>query len=109
MPADHMFPGIDRFVDLEGFSAPVAVLQPSWPCLERSKLLIWMLIGAYCFGIRSERRACEGGVLASLLADSTGSDGRRVELEQRPATMVKFQHGRGEYDGHSRGWRPPTP
>jgi transposase len=60
VPADHMLRAIDRFVDLDGVRAHIA---PFYSPIGRPsidpELLIRMLLVAYCFGIRSERRLCE--------------------------------------------------
>jgi transposase len=60
VPGDHLFRGIDRFVDLTGIRAH---LRPFYSKMGRPsigpELMIRMLLVGYCFGIRSERRLCE--------------------------------------------------
>ncbi|CAO3350598.1 IS1182 family transposase [Azospirillum palustre] len=60
VPSDHLLRSIDRFVDLSGIRAH---LRPFYSEIGRPsidpELMIRMLIIAYCFGIRSERRLCE--------------------------------------------------
>ena len=60
VPNDHLLRKIDRFVDL---SEVRAHLEPYYSEVGRPsidpELMIRMLIGGYCFGVRSERRLCE--------------------------------------------------
>src|ERR1700733_2993528 len=64
VPDDHMLRKIDRFVDL---SEVRAHLGPYYSDVGRPsidpELMIRMLIVGYGFGIRSDRRVCEGGTL----------------------------------------------
>src|SRR5271154_7556010 len=61
VPADHLLRKIDRFLDLGALRQHLA---PFYSPIGRPsidpELLIRMLIVGYCFGIRSERRLCEG-------------------------------------------------
>jgi Transposase domain (DUF772) len=61
VPDGHLLRKIDRFVDLSGLRAH---LGPYYSDVRRRsidpKLMMRMLIVGYCFGIRSERRLCEG-------------------------------------------------
>src|SRR3984957_6251119 len=61
VPNDHLLRKIDRFVDL---SEVRAHLEPYYSEVGRPsidpELMIRMLIVGYCFGVRSERRLCEG-------------------------------------------------
>src|SRR5271155_158568 len=60
VPSDQMLRQIDRFFDL---SAVRAHLQPYYSEMGRPsidpELMIRMLLGGYCYGIRSERRLCD--------------------------------------------------
>jgi len=61
VPADHLLRSIDRFVDLGELRRELA---PFYSMIGRPsidpELMIRMLLVGYCFGIRSERRLCEG-------------------------------------------------
>src|ERR1700759_5202961 len=61
IPADHLLRSIDRFVDLEEVRRGLAPFYSSIgrPSID-PELMIRMLLIGYCFGIRSERRVCEG-------------------------------------------------
>ena len=63
VPGDHLLRSIDRFVDLSSIREH---LKPFYSATGRPsidpELMIRMLIVGYCFGIRSERRLCEGDV-----------------------------------------------
>ena len=60
VPKGHLLRAIDRFVDLGGVQAHLAPFysETGRPSID-PELLIRMLIVAYCFGIRSERRLCD--------------------------------------------------
>jgi transposase len=60
VPADHLFRGVDRFLDLGELRQHLAPFysHTGRPSID-PQLLIRMLIVGYCFGIRSERRLCE--------------------------------------------------
>jgi len=60
IPSDHLLRSIDRFVDLSSIRAHLADFysHTGRPSVD-PKLLIRMLLVAYCFGIWSERRLCE--------------------------------------------------
>ena len=83
VPAEHMLRAIDRFVDLEGVRAHLA---PSYSFTGRPSvdpgLTIRMLLLGYCFGIRSERRLCDG-VHLNLAGGNPPSVGFNP-LEQTP-------------------------
>jgi transposase len=60
VPQDHLLRSIDRFVDLSSIRAHLAGFysHTGRPSVD-PVVLIRMLLGGYCFGIRSERRLCE--------------------------------------------------
>ncbi len=59
VPQDHLLRSIDRFVNLSGIRARLADFYSHFGCPQVDpELLIRML--CYCFGIRPERRLCEG-------------------------------------------------
>src|ERR1700716_844017 len=60
VPETHLLRSIDRFVELGGLRRELAPFYSEMgrPSID-PELLIRMLIVAYCFGIRSERRLCE--------------------------------------------------
>src|SRR3954464_5975618 len=64
VPADHLLRSIDRFVE---FGELRRGLAPFYSMIGRPsidpELMIRMLLVGYCYGIRSERRLCEGGHL----------------------------------------------
>jgi transposase len=61
VPERHLLRSIDRFVELHGLRRHLA---PFYSTIGRPsidpELMIRMLIVGHCFGIRSERRLCEG-------------------------------------------------
>src|SRR4029453_15747521 len=61
VPVGHVLRSIDRFVDLSDVRAHLAPFYSSTgrPSVD-PELLIPMLIAAFCYGIRWERRLCEG-------------------------------------------------
>src|SRR5436305_10752409 len=81
VPVDHLLRSIDRFVDLSGVRAH---LRPFYSEIGRPsidpELMIRMLLVGYCFGIRSERRLCEGSASEPCLSLvlSARSAGRRA-------------------------------
>src|SRR5256885_7856614 len=62
VPAAHLLRSIDRFVDLSDVRSHLAPFYSSTgrPSID-PELLVRMLLVGYCYGIRSERRLCEGG------------------------------------------------
>ena len=64
VPADHLLRRIDGLLDLREVREK---LQPHYSPVGRPsvdpELMMRMLIVGYCFGIRSERRLCQGVVL----------------------------------------------
>src|SRR5262249_31985996 len=93
VPERHLLRSIDRFVELDGLRQELA---PFYSELGRPsvdpELLIRMLIVGYCFGIRSERRLCEGGHLhlADRWVCGFGPDGEVPDH----STFSKNRHGR---------------
>jgi transposase len=61
VPERHLLRSIDRFVELGGLRQELAPFysEKGRPSID-PELLIRMLIVGYRFGIRSERRLCEG-------------------------------------------------
>jgi len=61
VPPEHLLRGIDRFFDLGDLREQLAPFysHTGRPCID-PELMIRMLIVGYCFGIRPERRPCEG-------------------------------------------------
>src|SRR5438105_15801801 len=61
VPAEHLLRSIDRFVELDGVRSELAPFysEVGRPSID-PELMIRMLIVGYCFGMRSERRLCEG-------------------------------------------------
>ena len=61
IPQDHLLRGIDRFLDLSDLRQHLAdyYSHTGRPSIA-PELMIRMLVIGYCFGIRSERRLCEG-------------------------------------------------
>lgn len=61
VPQDHLLRSIDRFVDLGDIGQYLAEFysQTGRPSIDPEPL-IRMLLVDYCFGIKSERRLCEG-------------------------------------------------
>ena len=61
VPPEHLLRSIDRFVDLTDLRRRLA---PYYSATGRPsvdpELMVRMLIVGYCYGIRSERRLCEG-------------------------------------------------
>jgi hypothetical protein len=62
VPADHLLRSVDRFVDLQEIRQDLAPFYSSIgrPSID-PELMIRMLLIGYCYGIRSERRLCDGG------------------------------------------------
>src|SRR6202046_665836 len=93
VPDDHMLRKIDGFVDL---SEVRAHLGPYYSDVGRPsidpELMVRMLIAGYCFGIRSERRLCEGVHLnlAYRWCCRLGLDGDVPDH----STFSKNRHGR---------------
>ena len=60
VPSDHLLRSIDGHLDFEGLRQ---TLKPFYSLIGRPSidpaLMIRMLMGGYCMGIRSERRLCE--------------------------------------------------
>ena len=69
IPRDHLLRGIDQFLDLSELHQHLAPYYSytGRPSID-PQLLIRMLIVGYCFGIRSERRLCEGSPSQSCLS-----------------------------------------
>src|SRR4051812_50204955 len=61
VPAAHLLRAIDRFVDLSEVRSHLAPFYSSTgrPSID-PELLVRMLLVGYCYGVRSERRVCEG-------------------------------------------------
>jgi transposase len=61
VPANHLLRGIDRYLDLRDLRQHLAdyYSHTGRPSID-PELMIRMLVVGYCFGIRSERRLCEG-------------------------------------------------
>ena len=59
--ADHLVRAIDRFVDLWGIRRDLAPFHSTIgrPSIDPGLRIRMRLVG-YCFGIRSERRLCQG-------------------------------------------------
>src|SRR6202790_5328949 len=93
VPEPHLLRAIDRFVDLDGVRAHLAPFysETGRPSID-PELLIRMLIVGYCFGIRSERRVCEGVHLnlAYRWFCRLGLDGEVPDH----STFSKNRHGR---------------
>src|SRR5438045_7566311 len=94
VPSDHLLRSIDRFVALDGLRRDLAAFYSDIgrPSVD-PELMIRMLIVGYCFGIRSERRLCEGGpseprlpVVLSARARRLGA--RPFDLLEEPAWPV---------------------
>src|SRR5438874_6761631 len=96
VPEKHLLRSIDRYVELDGLRQELAPFYSEMgrPSID-SELLIRMLIVGYCFGIRSERRLCEGvqlnlayrwfcglGLDGEVTAHSTFSTNRRGRVRQ---------------------------
>ena len=60
VPEDHLLRRIDAVLDLSGLREHLAPYysHTGRPSID-PELLVRMLLVAYCFGIRSERRLCE--------------------------------------------------
>ena len=60
VPAGHLLRSIDRFVDLSEVRSHLAPFYSSTgrPSID-PELMMRMLIVAYCYGLRSERKLCE--------------------------------------------------
>ena len=83
VPANHLLRGIDQFLDLGKLHRHLAphYSHTGRPSVDPA-LLIRMLIVGYCFGIRSERRLCEGEPVPGwkLVAGKRGGTSNRKLL-----------------------------
>src|SRR5262249_5466548 len=93
VPEKHLLRAIDRLVELDGLRRE---LEPFYSAIGRPsidpELMIRMLIVGYCFGIRSERRLCEGGPL-NLPYPSFCPVGLGGAVPGHP-TLSQHRHGR---------------